>query len=120
MRLIILALSMMFASSAIQAEDTFLEGFPDVPLLPVVKALEDDPVIFDTPSGTVAEARLLLAGTPANAMKSYRESLIALGWGCAPAAPTMVCKREENRLTFTSSAPDAKAAKLILRLEPQK
>lgn len=117
MRISIPALILTLGFS-VQAEDTFLEGFPDVPYLDVIRAVEGEPVIFDTPSGTVAETTLQLATSGANAMELYRESLSALGWTCDSPALALTCSRYGNRLSLKSPNPSAQEGTLILRLEP--
>lgn len=117
MRLMIPALILIF-SPPLMAEDKFLEGFPDVPALDAIRAFEGEPVIFDTPSGTVAEATLLLNGQASHAMHTYRESLVALGWTCDSPSLALTCRREGNRLIFKTPDPHAKNGRLILRLEP--
>lgn len=100
------------------AEDIFIDGLPDVPLLDVVSAIEGDPVIFDTPSGTVAEFSLTLNVAGHEAVARYDAALTALGWACLRKAQSMSCEREENRLVFTSPTEGHKAHRIILRLEP--
>ncbi len=101
-------------------EDVFLEGFPDVPVLPVVKSVEDSPVIFDTPSGTVAEATLILRQPSAVALKLYAKALTPLGWLCKESGKNLLCKRDENRLTLGPENQNSDSRKLILSLAPQK
>jgi len=113
------ALMILLLSLSARAEESFIDGFPDVPMLPVIRAIEGEPVVFDTPGGTVAEATLMLEGTAAKAMESYRESLTALGWTCDNPTTAMHCWREENRLTFKHPADNEAGDRLILRLEPK-
>lgn len=89
-----------------------------MPALEAIRAFEGEPVVFDTPAGTVAEATLLLTGTAASAMETYRESLSALGWVCDSPSLALTCQREGNRLTFKSPDIHAKDGRLVLRLEP--
>jgi|GEM_PF-1702644 len=118
MRLLLPIMILLLASTA-RAEESFIDGFPDVPMLSVIRAIEGEPVVFDTPGGTVAQATLLLEGTPARAMETYRESLTGLGWTCDSPTTAMHCWREENRLTFTGVTGEDGTARLMLRLEPQ-
>ncbi len=116
-----LILLLMLAVSA-TAQDSpaagFIEGFPDVPRLDVVTGIVGDSVLFDTPSGTVAEVTLAIAGGALNAMKQYRESLTSLGWTCNAPTIAMDCWRERHRLMFKSPAGEDAGGTLILRLEP--
>jgi hypothetical protein len=106
------------AAPAATAEEGFIEGFPDVPILDVVTGIDGDSLLFDTPSGTVAEVTLLIEGDALNAMKQYRESLTALGWVCNAPSLAMDCWRAENRLLFKHPGGEHATGALILRLEP--
>lgn len=108
----------VLCGSFVLAEDAFLEGLPDVPQLEMVTAFEGEPVIFDTPSGTVAEFTLMLSGTAEEAAKAYEAALTGLGWACVAESAHLTCAREENRLVFTKPEEGAPAHRIILRLEP--
>ncbi|SDE63806.1 hypothetical protein SAMN04488071_3477 [Kordiimonas lacus] len=116
---LLLPIMILFVGLGARAEENFIDGFPDVPFLSVIRALEGEPVVFDTPGGTVAEATFLLNDTAAKAMDSYRESLMALGWACDSPTTAMHCWREENRLTFKGTDGEDDTPRLVLRLEPQ-
>ncbi|MCJ9430011.1 hypothetical protein [Kordiimonas marina] len=108
-----------YGTHAADDGDSFLEGFPDVPRLDVIRALGGDPVVFDTPSGTVAEVTLLIRGSGDNALKLYKESLTPLGWKCHLSHAKMRCERENDRIVFTDPAPSKNDGQLVLRLEPK-
>ena len=103
---------------ALADQDVFLEGLPDVPQLEMVIAIEGEPMIFDTPSGTVAEYTFLLSGTRDEAIKAYDAALTGLGWACVARPAQMTCAREENRLVFTEAENLPDDHRIILRLEP--
>lgn len=102
---------------AYAAED-FIEGLPDVPQLEIVTGIEGEPVIFDTPSGTVAEFTLILAASAQETADAYNAALTGLGWACLPEPALLTCAREENRLVFTKPEHDGTDRRIILRLEP--
>ena len=108
-------LSIGFAHAA---DDVFIEGLPDVPQLELVTAIEGEPVIFDTPSGTVAEFTLILSASPEEAAQAYDAALTGLGWACVAESPLLTCAREENRLVFTKPEGDESGRHIMLRLEP--
>ena len=108
----------MVAVAGANAEERFLEGFPDVPLLPGVRGIDGESVFFDTPSGTIAEVKLLIEGGGDKVMEKYAESLAGLGWACEKLPQSMRCTRNKNRLVFFDTNPKIKNGKLILRLEP--
>lgn len=113
-------LASLLASLAPAQETGFIEGFPDVPQLDVVRGMEGEPIFFDTAVGTVAETTLLIEGGGDNAMKAYSSALTGLGWQCTAANAYLRCIREENRLVFFDPNPAIKNGKLILRLEPNR
>ncbi len=58
----------------------FLAGFADLPLMPGLEAVEDAGLVFDSPSGRIAEAYASgLVGRSA-VTDFYRDTLPALGW----------------------------------------
>ena len=58
----------------------FLAGFADLPLMPGLQAVEEAGLVFDSPSGRIAEA--YAAGTVSRraVTEFYRSTLPALGW----------------------------------------
>lgn len=112
------ALFLFFLASAVRAEDVFIEGLPDVPQLALVTSIEGEPVIFDTPGGTVAEFALNLSSSTSVALTAYNEALTGLGWACTPGTHSMVCSREENRLVFSTPDEGKSTKRIMLRLEP--
>ncbi|UTW58721.1 hypothetical protein KFE96_18210 [Kordiimonas sp. SCSIO 12603] len=109
-----------FASSALIAEDGFIEGFPDIPKLEIVSEIAGDPVVFDTPSGTVAEATLLTSNKGTEALNAYKTALSALGWSCKRPPQSLKCTRGGNTVTFLNDIPQAETGRIILRLAPTK
>ncbi|MFC3052216.1 hypothetical protein [Kordiimonas pumila] len=117
MRNLLLAL-FFITTSAWSADQVFLEGFPDVPLLDGLSEQADDRVIFDTPSGTVAET-VIRAKIPAKqVLNTYSKELVTFGWDCARGPLSLTCERENDRLVFLDDDPDASEGIMILRLEP--
>jgi hypothetical protein len=100
------------------AAEDFIEGLPDVPRLEMVTGIEGEPVIFDTPSGTVAEFTLILAATAEDAAEAYNAALTGLGWACVTKSSLLSCALEENRLVFTKPDNVPEGQRIILRLEP--
>ncbi|WP_417465886.1 hypothetical protein [Kordiimonas sp.] len=112
------ALLLFCFTSALHAEDVFIEGLPDVPHLPVVTSIEGEPVVFDTPGGTVAEFILNINVAAPAAYQAYNEALTGLGWACTSRPSGMACAREENRLVFSTPEEGENTKRIILRLEP--
>ena len=101
------------------AEDQlFLEGFPDVPLLESLIEDEDNRVVFDTPSGTVAETMIRAEIQGRKVLNLYETKLVPFGWQCQRHPTSLTCIREKDRLLFLDKNPAAKNGIIILRLEP--
>lgn len=105
------------AQSAPPAEEGFLLGAPDIPLMP---GLEEDPAaafLFDKPAGRILTTRLAGCLKRAEVRQFYTATLPQLGWlpvGHEPALPSpppppqaeqaMVYLREGERLTIEFAA----------------
>jgi len=99
-------------------EQVYIEGFPDVPLLTELSEQAADRVVFDAPSGTVAET-VIRGKIPAkDIINAYAQELIPFGWDCIRQPMTLTCVREKNRLVFLNDNPAEKSGLIILRLEP--
>jgi hypothetical protein len=118
--LFFLLISLSFELAAQDEEQTFLEGFPDVPLVAGVRGVDGESVLFDTPSGTIAEVKLLIEGGAEHVFAAYKQTLAAFGWACETKPQTLICLREKNRLVFFDTDPRRKNGTIILRLEPIK
>ncbi len=105
-------------SFSAKADQVFLEGFPDVPLLEGVEEQAGGKVVFDAPSGTVAETVIRASENSRTVLDSYIKELPVLGWKCDRLPQGLRCKREGNNLVFLDQAPNAASALIILRLEP--
>lgn len=115
-----LVFSAVLSVAAGAQEPTFLEGFPDVPVLPEVTENYADRVIFDTPSGTVAETSIRGDIKGREILDLYENKLIPFGWNCQRHPMSLTCTRENNRLLFLDRTPAKKKGLIILRLEPLK
>ena len=107
-------------TTAAAADEKFLEGFPDVPLLEGLTEIADERVVFDTPAGTVAQTALVSDKGADEALKRYGNTLTAFGWQCKRVARALTCAREENKLLFKGEQTADSAERIILRLEPNK
>ena len=72
------SLSMMTADRAHAAE--FLAGFADLPLMPGLQAVDEAGLVFDSPSGRIAEAYAAGAVSRQAVTEFYQSTLPALGW----------------------------------------
>lgn len=106
-------------SVAAQETQRFLNGFPDVPHLDIIASLQDDPVVFDTNSGTVAETVIEFSVPVEDAIKTYGEALAGLGWTCSKVALQLTCVREDMMVQFKPPEVVPNTPTLILRLEPR-
>jgi len=101
------------------ADETFIAGFPDVPLIEGVREVTTERIVFDTPSGTVAEILITSIGPAKQVLDRYATALPAFGWLCQREALKLSCVREGNSLSFTNKNPKNKSGRIILRLEPK-
>ncbi|MBL4837016.1 MAG: hypothetical protein JKY34_05510, partial [Kordiimonadaceae bacterium] len=101
-----------------QAEQVFIEGFPDVPLLEGMEEQAGERLVFDAPSGTVAETMILANKSGKAIIDDYARELAVFGWLCVRQPMAMRCHREKNALVFLNKAPAKKTGIIILRLKP--
>jgi len=66
------------ANRALAAD--FLAGFADLPLMPGLSAVEEAGLVFDSPSGRIAEAYASGETDRHTVTEFYRKTLPALGW----------------------------------------
>ena len=102
------------------AQEVFLDGFPDVPLLEGVTELTEERIVFDTLGGTVAQTELSTPTTAKETITRYSAELPTFGWECTLIKHTLRCNLEGNLLLITDSNPNEKPGRIILRLEPTK
>jgi len=115
-----LILALTSNALAIVADDAFLEGFPDVPLIEGISEITSERIVFDTPSGTVAEILMASTGPAKQVLDRYAAALPAFGWLCQRSDLTLRCAREGYSLLFTNKSPGKGKERIILRLEPNK
>lgn len=108
------------AGPAVAAE-RFLDGFPDIPLLPgVSEIMPENRLVFDTPSGTLAETALSATEGSARLIDRYAEALGGLGWVCRRTQARLTCLRSGQRITFESAAAKNTPSQMVrIRLEPR-
>ncbi|UTW55311.1 hypothetical protein [Kordiimonas sp. SCSIO 12610] len=113
--------SFFFLSSLILPQETFLEGFPDVPILEgMVEIHPEGRFVFDTPSGTIAETIMISDYDEAEAIKRYSVNLIALGWNCTQSNIKLLCTRDQHRLILDTKKSTEKKTLINIRVEPNK
>ncbi len=116
---ILIAVTVMGQTGQAKQPSRFIDGFPDVPYLDIVTTLIGEPVIFDAPSGTVAEIGVVFSVPVESALTAYENALAGLGWACNKPADQLRCIRDENMVQLTKPEPATTAPTLILRLEPK-
>ncbi len=107
-------------SALAQDGDGFIEGFPDVPYINSIERIDGEPMVFDTPSGTVAEAIIFFSATATQVIESYQAALSGLGWNCQPDEVALMCNRDSAGVSFTFQSNTQTGSRFILRLEPQR
>jgi len=97
------------------AQEKYVEGIPDLPLMPGLSALPDSGLVFDKPGGRIVEAFAAGSATPQSIVTFYDETLPQLGWRReAPGAYL----REGERLKLEVSQAAGKTT-VHFRLFPQ-
>ena len=137
---------LLLSAPARAADDGFIDGFEDVPLLPGFEILDGGAVVFDTPVGTLATVSLgpvsgadthstvpsrvdgETAGEPEpqgkkgvslpNPLKKYRAALTGLGWQCQTKPAVLACARTDISLVLAYHAASAGRYQIAIRQEP--
>lgn len=105
-------------ASTDQTGTSFIEGLNDLPIIEGLK-VADDPVVFDSPKGTIAEVILIGSGSAARYFAIYKESMTAFGWKCsALSLPTLTCGKTGEKLVFTDISTESDQTRLQVKLSP--
>lgn len=104
----------LFAALPLRADSSFLEGFPDVPLLNGFAEQAEDRMIFDTVAGTIAET--VLTSPHSDALDRYESALKGLGWSCPTReVARLSCMKDHQNLSLLLLAD---GTSLIVRVVP--
>jgi hypothetical protein len=95
--------------------DAYVEGIPDLPLMPGLTTLPDSGLVFDKPGGRIVEAFAEGSLTPEAVRSFYDATLPQLGWRREGAGAYL---REGERLKLDLSE-DARGITVHFRLFPQ-
>ena len=76
----LLICALALAAATVGAEEGYLTGIPDLPLMPVLQEVPDSGLIFDKPEGRIVQALASGTTTPEAVLAFYEESLPQLGW----------------------------------------
>lgn len=117
MRLLTGLLLLMLSVPALAAEARFFDDLGDVPVMPQLAEIGERAVVFDKPSGRIAQATALVTEdvSLAQVRAFYAETLPQFGWRGAGADRYI---REDQALTI-SDASEGGRTLLIFRLEPR-
>lgn len=116
--LIALALSGATPPPGALAQSTqgdYVEGIPDLPLMPGLKAVPESGLVFDKPAGRIVQAFAEGSMTMQSVMTFYDETLPQLGWQRAGAGDYL---REGERLKLDLSQT-ARGVTVQFQLFPQ-
>jgi len=103
------------APAGAQTAGAYVEGIPDLPLMPGLTALPDSGLVFDKPGGRIVEAFAEGSMTPQSVIEFYAETLPQLGW---QREKTGAYLREGERLSLDLSE-DTQGITVHFRLFPQ-
>lgn len=94
----------LLATQPARSQAGFVPGFEDLPLMFELDA-DDQPMVFDTPSGRIVEAVARGASSSGRVRAFYNETLRQLGWRSAGSTiggtGTFVREGEQLRLSVT-------------------
>lgn len=107
------------AAMAAGADDRFIDGFPDVPFLDAIIEAISEPLVFDTPGGTVAEVGILFTISAESVFNQYGIAMEGLGWRCRKTTAKLSCLRDDSIVQLSTPANPAVSNAFILRLEPR-
>ena len=65
------------------AQNAFVPGFDDLPMMPGLTAGTEGPMVFDAPGGRIVESQVDGRGSAVRVMDFYRDTLPQLGWQAA-------------------------------------
>lgn len=102
-------------AAAAQSSDSYVEGIPDLPLMPGLKPLPDSGLVFDKPAGRIVEAFAEGSMTVQSVRDFYTAALPQLGWRRDTDGAYL---REGERLKLDISQ-DAGVVTVHFRLFPQ-
>lgn len=102
------------AAQAAQGE-AYVEGIPDLPLMPGLTALPESGLVFDKPAGRIVQAFAEGSMTVQSVIAFYDETLPQLGWQRDGAGAYL---REGERLKLDLSQ-DARGVTVQFQLFPQ-
>lgn len=101
----------------------FLTGFKDVPLLEGFIEDKDQSMIYDTPSGTIAQAVIYPEDnkkqTAEIVVVLYKKSLQALGWHCR-ATEQLICRQSATQLTILPRVEQGYLTAVVIKSHPYK
>lgn len=116
---ICIATVILSAPRMVQAQaaggDAYVEGIPDLPLMPGLKTLPEGGLVFDKPAGRIVEAFAEGSMTMQSVIAFYNETLPQLGWRRDGAGAYL---REGERLKLDFSQ-DARGVTVHFRIFPQ-
>src|SRR3954464_12859540 len=108
LRLVLLLIAIGVAPASF-ADDAFVAGADDLPLMPGLRALPTEAVVFDAPGGRVVESWAEGGVSREAVLSFYGRTLPQLGWRAS--APDLFRREGETlRLEFPSSNPQVQRA----------
>jgi hypothetical protein len=106
----------MLVAAPAFAQNRFVPGIEDLPLMPQLSAVQGENVVFEAPAGRIVEA-WADGATSADAVREfYGKTLPQLGWRSS--GPDLFRRENETlRLEFPASSPrgGASAGRILVR-----
>jgi hypothetical protein len=98
------------------ADDSFVAGFEDLPLMDKLAPVDDAGIVFDTPGGRIVESYASGKVSPDAVARFYRETLPALGW--VETAPLTFVREGESLGITVEEADDPGTVTVLFALAP--
>lgn len=116
-RILLLIVLLLACAPVVQAQTLFFNELGDVPVMPALQELPERTLVFDKPSGIIAQVTALPGQgiTIPSIMAFYAESLPQFGWQKEGGSAYV---REEQKLTISPLTEGGRTL-LVFRLEPR-
>lgn len=108
--------ALLIALPAYALQTLYLAELGNIPLIPGASLVENSSVVFDKPSGRIAEVRLVSQQNISDIMDYYAQTLPPLGWVALPSGNRF--ERENEILTFETQQ-DGNESVVLIRLTPK-
>ncbi|MCK5575204.1 MAG: hypothetical protein KAI28_05290 [Sphingomonadales bacterium] len=115
-----ITLFVVLMASPLSAQDAFVDGLPDVPLMTGLTEDVDARLEFDKVEGRIVEVVLRGTGSTADILKYYKTALQELGWKKRSAKKGRLAFRRENESLILRADRHGRMTILTISLSPRR